>query len=65
MSEVRDSESSSTLSFWGLTAPNAEITHHIQRKPHRDHLFSKYAQFSEKLTFLTLCYAHVRVRIRG
>ena len=30
----------------------------------RDHPFSAYAKFSEKLTFLTTWYAHVRVRIR-
>ena len=29
-----------------------------------DHPFSTYAKFSEKLTFLTPRYAHVRVRIR-
>ena len=29
------------------------------------HPFSTYANFSEKLTFLTPWYAHVRVRIRG
>ena len=26
-----------------------------------EHSFSAKAKFSEKLTFLTLCYAHVRV----
>ena len=31
----------------------------------RDHSLSTYAEFSEKLTFLNLSYAHVRVRIRG
>ena len=30
----------------------------------RDHSFSPYANFSEKLTFLNLLYAHIRVRIR-
>ena len=30
-----------------------------------DHPFSTYAKFSEKLTFLTPWYTHVRVRIRG
>ena len=30
----------------------------------RDHLFIRYAKVFEKLTFLTLCYTHVRVRIR-
>ena len=30
----------------------------------RDHSFSTYAKFSEKITFLTHWYAHVRVRIR-
>ena len=30
-----------------------------------DHPLSTYAKFSEKLTFLTLWYAHVRVRIMG
>ena len=29
------------------------------------HPFSTYAKFSEKLTFLTPWYAHVRARIRG
>ena len=27
----------------------------------RDHSFSTYATFTEKLTFLTSCYAHVRI----
>ena len=31
----------------------------------RGHSLSTYAKFSEKLTFLTPWYAHVRVRIRG
>ena len=31
----------------------------------RDHPLSTYANFFEKLTFLTPWYAHVRVRIRG
>ena len=31
----------------------------------RDHPFSTYAKFSEKLTFVTPRYAHVRVRIMG
>ena len=31
----------------------------------RAHSFSTYAKFSEKLTFLTPRYTHVRVRIRG
>ena len=31
----------------------------------RGHPLSTYAKFSEKLTFLTPLYAHVRVRIRG
>ena len=31
----------------------------------RDHSFSTYAKFPEKLTFLTHGYAHVRVLIRG
>ena len=31
----------------------------------RGHPLSTYAKFSEKLTFLTPWYAHVRVRIRG
>ena len=31
----------------------------------RNYSFSKYAKFSEKLTFLTPFYAHVRMRIRG
>ena len=31
----------------------------------RGYPFSIYAKFSEKLTFLTPWYAHVRVRIRG
>ena len=37
------------------------------RKVHnvRDHLFSTYAKFLEKLTFLTPWYAHELVRIRG
>ena len=30
----------------------------------RDHPLTTYAKFSEKLTFLTPRYAHVRVRIR-
>ena len=30
-----------------------------------DYSFTTYAKFSEKLTFLTPRYAHVRVRIRG
>ena len=30
-----------------------------------DHSFSTFAQFSEKITFLTPWYAHVGVRIRG
>ena len=29
------------------------------------HLLSTYAKFSEKLAFLTLWYAHLRIRIRG
>ena len=32
---------------------------------HRGHPFSTYAKFSEKLTFRTPLYPHVRVRIRG
>ena len=32
---------------------------------HRGHLLSTYAEFSEKLTFLSPLYAHVRLRIRG
>ena len=31
----------------------------------RDHPFSTYAKFSEKLTFLTPRYAHIRLRSRG
>ena len=31
----------------------------------RGHSFSTYVTFSEKLTFLTRWYAHVRVHIRG
>ena len=31
----------------------------------RDHSFSTYVKFSEKLTFFTPWYVHVRVRIRG
>ena len=31
----------------------------------RNHPFSAYAKCSEKLTFLTPWYAHVRMRIRG
>ena len=31
----------------------------------RDHSVSTYAKFSEKLTFLTPGYAHIRVRISG
>ena len=31
----------------------------------KDHSFSTYAKFSEKQTFLTPLYVHVRVRIRG
>ena len=31
----------------------------------RNHPFSKYLKFSEKLTFLTPWYAYVRVRIKG
>ena len=31
----------------------------------RAHPFSTYAKFSEKLTFLTPRYAHVRLRSRG
>ena len=31
----------------------------------RDHPFSTYAKFSEKLTFQTPLFAHVRVRIKG
>ena len=31
----------------------------------RGHLFSTYAKFSEKLTFLTPWYAHVCARIKG
>ena len=31
----------------------------------RDHSFSTYAKFPEKLIFLTLWHAHVRLRIRG
>ena len=34
-------------------------------KVHRVHLFSTYAKFLEKLTFLTPWYAHERVRIGG
>ena len=30
-----------------------------------DHSFSKYAQFSKKMTFVVTLYAHVRVRVRG
>ena len=32
---------------------------------YRDHSFSTCVNFSEKLTFLTSWYAHIRVRIRG
>ena len=32
---------------------------------HKDHSFSTYAKFSEKLSFLTPRYAHVHVRMRG
>ena len=31
----------------------------------KDHYFNTFSKFSEKLIFLTPCYAHVRVRIRG
>ena len=31
----------------------------------RDHSFSTYAKFSEKLTFLNPRHAHVSARIRG
>ena len=31
----------------------------------RDHSFTTYAKLSEKLTFRTPWYAHIRVRIRG
>ena len=34
-------------------------------KVNRGHPLSTYAKFSEKLTFLTPWYAHLRVRIRG
>ena len=30
-----------------------------------DHSFSTYAKFSEKLTFLTPRYAHIRIRVVG
>ena len=30
----------------------------------RDVLFSTYAKLSKKLTFLTSCYAHVRMRVK-
>ena len=30
-----------------------------------NHSFSMYAKFSEEHTFITLCYAHIHVRIRG
>ena len=36
-----------------------------QKNLRRDHSFSTYAKFSEKLTFLAPWYAHVRVRIKG
>ena len=29
------------------------------------HSFSAYVKFSEKIQFLTPCYVHIRVRIRG
>ena len=29
----------------------------------KNHLFSVYAKFSEKIIFLTACYAHVRIRV--
>ena len=34
-------------------------------KPSGGYALSTYAKYSEKLTFLTLWYAHVRVRIMG
>ena len=33
------------------------------KKNHGGHSFSTYAKFSENLTFLTLWYPHVRVRV--
>ena len=37
----------------------------ISQWDEKGHPLSTYTKFSEKLTFLTLRYAHVRVRIRG
>ena len=45
--------------------PNILLTEETQGMYLRDHSFSAYAQFSEKLTFLTPGYARARVRIRG
>ena len=44
----------------GQGSGNSELKKHLW-----DHSFSTYAKFSEKLTFLTPWYAHVRVHIRG
>ena len=46
----------SSLPKWGFEL--------VKRNPVRDHSFSKYAEFSQKRTFLTTWYAHVCVRIR-
>ena len=46
--------------------PEKNWTNQSNIKSIRGHpLISTYAQFSEKLTFLTPLYAHIRVRIKG
>ena len=54
----------SSLSVWQKTLKNnfnkVQINYQWRSISFTDHLFSMYAKFSEKLTFL-----HVRVRIRG
>ena len=49
------------FSFWAISFDNLASKNKIEG----DHTFSKYAKSFPKLTFLTLWYAHVRVRIRG
>ena len=48
-----------------LVIPMTSSTHFLAKKTPRGHPLSTYVKFSEKLTFLTLWYAQVRVRIRG
>ena len=63
---LSDRTVSSALASGKVGYPEKNWTNQSNIKSIRGYpLISTYVQFSEKLTFLTPLYAHIRVRIRG